>query len=96
MELAKPVELAFDKQIYGKSALVRTGYQLADLLDIALSDGGAVWLVTARPIADVPEDPAVLFRRTALDFELREKLEAQTRATRDRLIATALAEALPR
>lgn len=96
VELVKTIDLTFDKSIFSKSAISRAGYHLAETLDIALSEGATAWLVTIRSIRNTNEDPAVLFRRTALDFELREKLDARTRHIRDRLVETALAEALPR
>ncbi|SEH87444.1 hypothetical protein [Tardiphaga sp. OK245] len=87
------VRIDFDPGIHSQSSLLRVAYAMADriALDLRGCEGRFVLIGTAAAGRDVTA-LADEIRISAVDFALREEIEAKTAGMRDAIWRTAFAE----
>ena len=87
------VDVEFDENVHSKSSLLRVAYAMADRIALELQSAPGRYLLCGRasPGIDVTDLIAEI-RVCAVDFALREEIEAKTSLMRDAIWRTAFAE----
>ena len=86
-----PGGLVFDATIYSADALQRAAYRMSDRIAVHIAPDGCDLRckLTALDGSEAPASDVASFRVHATDYSLRERIRAQTEATRNVILALA-------
>lgn len=97
MPKSPEVCIAFDCNIYSKDAVLKACYQLADMavFDVGSHKNKITVSAVVRSTSNSSTDELSNDLKTSvIDYQLREKIEAQTKQVKDILISAALSNSL--
>lgn len=87
-------QFRFDKEIYPKTALLKTAFRYTDAFYVHLSADADQYTVTLEPKPDAPVLTLADFRNALLEQTVREEVAAQTKDLRFLLMARALSSSM--
>ncbi|MEJ6518428.1 His-Xaa-Ser system protein HxsD [Shewanella bicestrii] len=97
MQKSPEVYITFDCNIYSKEAVLKACYQLADMavFDVSSDKNKITVSAMVHSSSDTSADELSNSLKTSvIDYQLREKIEAQTKQVKDIFINAALSNAL--